>query len=158
MLESLIGPDMMKKIMAKAAALICVILAWIGLVMILMTTLITVNILDNTGATVGNKLMVFHAQLWPMVVAFACAGAALVVGGMKTKVNLGYITFGASLWVMLNAIFGWVQSPAISLPSEQLAGAGSMIGPVMQPIQAVGAFMGVLGGLVGIGGAGKYLR
>jgi hypothetical protein len=156
MLESLIGPDIMKKIMAKSAALISVILAWIGLIMLMMTVFISVKILNDAGETTGTRLVIFHAMFWPMFAAFACAGAALVVGGMKTKVNLGYITFIASLWVMMNAIMGWVQPPVV--PSENVAGMGDLVAPMMLPIQAVGGFMGVLGGLVGIGGAGKYLR
>jgi hypothetical protein len=151
MLESMIGPDMIKKMMAKASSLISVILAWIGLIMVMMTSFISADIIDsNTGKTVGQHLLIAHAQFWPMFVAFACAGAALVVGGKKTKINLAWITFVAPLWVMLNAIFGWVLPPAGS-------GMGEMIGPLMASITAVGAFMAVLGGLCGLLGVGKYL-
>ena len=151
MLESLIGPDVMKKLMAKSASLISVILAWIGLIMVMMTAFIPVDVLNSEGAKTGTKLLVFHVHFWPMFVGFACAGAALIVGGVKTKINLGYVTFIASLWIMMNAIMGWVQPPEGS-------GMGELVGPMMKPVQVVGGFMGVLGGLVGIGGAGKYLR
>ena len=151
MLESLIGPDMMKKIMAKAAALISVILAWIGLMMIMMTVFVGVEALDpQTGASLGTKMVLFHVQFWPMLVAFACAAAGLVAGGRKTKVNLGWITFVLSLWVMLNAACGFVKGPVAS-------GMGELVGPLMTPIQIVGGFMGVLAGAVGLGGAGKYM-
>jgi hypothetical protein len=150
MLESLIGPDMIKKIMAKAASLICVILAWIGLIMVMMTSLISADIKDDQDHVVGQHLLIAHAQFWPMLAAFACAGAALVVGGKKTKINLSYITFLAPLWVMLNAIFGWVLPPAGS-------GMGEMIGPLMASVTAIGGFLALLGGVVGILGAGKYL-
>ena len=150
MLESLIGPDMMKKIMAKLAALVCVILAWIGLLMVMMTSLISADILNDQGNKVGQHLLIAHAQLWPMLAAFFCAGAALVLGGRKTKINLSYITFIAAFWVMLNAIFGWV------LPPEG-SGMGEMIGPIMSSVTAIGGFLALLGGIVGILGAGKYM-
>ena len=150
MLESLIGPDMMKKIMAKVAALICVILAWIGLIMVMMTSLISVDILNDQGNKVGSHLLIAHAQFWPMLLGFLCAGTALVAGGRKTKINLSYIVFIASLWVMINAIMGWVLPPVGS-------GMGEMIGPIMGSVTSVGAFIAILGGIVGILGAGKYL-
>ena len=151
MLESMIGPDVIKKIMAKLSSLICVILAWIGLIMVMMTSLISAEILDSdTGVKTGSHLLIAHAQFWPMLAAFFCAGAALVMGGRKMKINLSYIVFLAALWVMLNAVFGWL------LPPEG-SGMGEMIGPIMTSLTAVGAFMAVLGGLVGILGAGKYL-
>ena len=150
MLESMIGPDVIKKIMAKVSALICVILAWIGLLMVMMTSLISADILDsNTGAKVGQHLLIAHAQFWPILGAFFCAGAALVMGGRKMKINLSYIVFIAALWVMLNAIFGWV------LPPEG-SGMGEMIGPIMSSVTAIGGFLALLGGIVGILGAGKY--
>jgi hypothetical protein len=133
MLESMLGPDVMKKIMAKLSALICVILGWIGLIMVMMTSLKPVN----------------HWALWPMLLGFFCAGAALVVGGKKTKINLSYLLFLAGLWVMINAVVGIVAPP----PSE---GMGELVAPMMAPISAVGGFMGFLGGLVGLMGAGKY--
>ena len=150
MLESLIGPDVMKKIMAKAAALISVILAWIGLMMIMMTVFVTVDVIDPVIGKTGTRMAIYHAQFWPMLLAFACAAAALVAGGRKTKVNLAWIIFAASLWVMLNAIFAWVKGPEAS-------GMGELVGPLMKPIQVVAGFMGVLGGAVELGGAGKYM-
>ncbi len=153
MLESMIGPDMVKKIMAKAAALISVILAWIGLMMVMMTVFVGVDDLNAAGEKVGAHMVLFHAQFWPMLAAFACVGAALMAGGKKTKINLSYVTLLAALWVMLNAIAGWVQAPS----PPNVSGMGDLIGPLMKPIQAVGGFMGVLAGVVGIGGAGKYL-
>jgi hypothetical protein len=50
---------------------------------------------------------------------------------------------------MLNAIFGWI------LPPEG-SGMGEMIGPIMTAVTCIGAFLAVLGGIVGFMGTGKY--
>jgi hypothetical protein len=150
MLESMLGPDVMKKIMAKLAALICIILAWIGTIMVMMTALVAKTVdLDNGGTK--TIVMINHAHLWPMLIGFFCAGAALVMGGKKTKINLSYILLLVSFWVLLNAIVGFVAGPT-------LAGAGlaEAVVPLMTPVAAIGGFLGFLGGLVGIMGAGKY--
>ena len=149
MLESMLGPEVMKKIMAKLAALICVILAWIGTIMIMMTSFVGKQ-LENSDNII---VMVNHVHLWPALIGFFCAGAALVVGGKKTKINLSYILLITSLWVMLNTIMGWVPGPT-------LAGAGlaEAVVPLMSPVAAIGGFLGFLGGVVGILGAGKYAK
>ncbi|MEA1958488.1 MAG: hypothetical protein U9N44_02280 [Chloroflexota bacterium] len=134
MLASMFDEETTKKVMSKLAVLVTVVCAWIGLVMVMITSLKPVN----------------HVALWPMLLGFSCAGAALVTGGKKTKVNLSYILFLASLWVMLNAVMGWVAPPA----SE---GMGELVAPMMAPVSAVGGFLGVLGGLVGIMGSAKYM-
>jgi len=150
-LESMLGPEVMKKIMAKMAALICVILAWIGLIMVMMTALVA-----KPSEVVGDNhmiVMINHAHLWPMLIGFFCAAAALVAGGKKTKINLSYVLFLVSLWVLLNTIMQWVPGPT-------LAGAGlaEAVVPLMSPVAAIGGFLGLLGGIVGILGAGKYLN
>ena len=146
----MLGPEVMRKIMAKLSALICVILAWIGAIMVMMTSFIGKTIDLSDGGTT-NIVMVNHAHLWPMLIGFFCAASTLVVGGKKTKINLSYILFVVSLWVMLNTIMGWVPGPT-------LAGAGlaEAVVPLMSPVAAIGGFLGILGGVVGILGAGKY--
>ena len=151
MLESMLGPDVMKKIMAKLAALICVILAWIGTIMVMMTAFVAKSVDLDSGGT-ANIVMINHAHLWPMLIGFFCAGAALVMGGKKTKINLSYVLLLVSFWVMLNTIVGFVHGPT-------LAGAGlaEAVVPLMSPVAAIGGFLGILGGLVGIMGAAKYM-
>jgi hypothetical protein len=149
-LESMLGPDVMKKIMAKVAALICTILAWIGLIMVMMTAFVAKTV-DLEGGDTKTIVMINHAHLWPMLVGFFCAAAALVVHGKKTKINLSYVLFLVSFWVMLNTIVGFIDGPT-------LAGAGlaEAVVPLMSPVAAIGGFLGILGGVVGIMGAGKY--
>lgn len=146
----MLGPEVMKKIMAKMASLICVILAWIGLIMVMMTAFVakTVDLDDGGTSTI---VMINHAHLWPMLIGFFCAGAAMVAGGKKTKINLSYVLFLVSFWVMLNTIVGFIEGPT-------LAGAGlaEAVVPLMSPVAAIGGFLGILGGVVGIMGAGKY--
>ena len=150
MLESMLGPEVMKKIMAKLAALICVILAWIGTIMVMMTAFVA-----KSSDIVGDDtiiVMINHAHLWPMLIGFFCAGAALIAGGKKTKINLSYIVFVVSLWIMLNTIMGWVPGPTL-----EGAGLAEAVVPLMAPVAAIGGFLGILGGAVGITGAGKYM-
>jgi hypothetical protein len=149
-LESMLGPDVMKKIMAKLAALICVILAWIGTIMVMMTAFVA-----KSSDIVGDNtiiVMINHAHLWPMLIGFFCAGAALVAGGKKTKINLSYVVFVVSLWIMLNTIMGWVPGPTL-----EGAGLAEAVVPLMAPVAVIGGFLGILGGAVGIMGAGKYM-
>ena len=40
---------------------------------------------------------------------------------------------------------------------QGFTGMGEMIGPIMGSVTSVGAFIAILGGIVGILGAGKYL-
>ncbi len=150
MLESMLGPDVMKKIMAKLAALICVILAWIGMIMVMMTAFVAKpsDVVGDDSMTV----MINHAHLWPMLIGFFCAGAALIMGGKKTKINMSYILLLVSLWVMLNTIIGWVPGPTL-----EGAGLAEAVVPLMSPVAAIGGFLGFLGGVVGIMGAGKYM-
>ena len=150
MIESMIGPDVMKKIMAKMAALICTILAWTGVIMVMMTAFVA-KVVDLDDGSTQTIVMINHAHLWPMLVGFFCAGAALVVGGKKTKINLSYILFVASFWVMLNTIMGFVDGPTL-----EGAGLAEAVVPLMSPVAAIGGFLGILGGVVGIMGAGKY--
>lgn len=155
MLESIIGPDVMKKIMAKLSALIAVILGWIGLIMVMMTALVgkQVDILNENGTVkeTVTRVGVFHAHLWPMLIGFFCVAAALVVGGKKTKINLSYVLLLVSLWVMVNSIIQKVAGPS-------LVGGGLIEGvaPLMVSVAAIGGFLGILGGIVGIAGAAKY--
>jgi len=150
-LESMLGPEVMKKIMAKLAALICVILAWIGTIMVMMTAFVA-----KSSDIVGDDtiiVMINHAHLWPMLIGFFCAGAALIAGGKKTKINLSYIVFVVSLWIMLNTIMGWVPGPTL-----EGAGLAEAVVPLMAPVAAIGGFLGILGGAVGIMGASKYVK
>ena len=155
MLESMLGPEVMKKIMAKAAALIAVILGWIALIMVMMTSFVGMQVdkVDANGVYLETvtRVGIHHAAFWPMLAGFFCISAALVMGGKKTKINLSYILFLVSLWVMVNAVLQLVPGPS-------LAGMGLAEGvaPLMVGVSAIGGFLGVLGGAVGIMGAGKY--
>jgi hypothetical protein len=149
MLESMLGPDVMKKIMAKLAALICVILGWIGLIMVMMGSFVPTKDINDEWKII----QIYHAQLWPMLIGFFCAGAALVMGGKKAKMYLSYILVIVSFWVMLNTFMKFVPAPSLVN-----AGMGEAILPLMAPVGAIGGFLGFLGGAVGIMGAMKYMK
>jgi hypothetical protein len=146
----MLGPETMNKIMAKLAALICTILAWTGVIMVMMTAFVAKTV-DLDDGSIRTIVMINHAHLWPMLIGFFCAGAALVAGGKKTKINLSYILFVASFWVMLNTIMGFVDGPTL-----EGAGLAEAVVPLMSPVAAIGGFLGILGAVVGIMGAGKY--
>jgi len=149
-LESMLGPETMNKIMAKLSALICVILGWIGLIMVMMTAFVA-KIVDLDDGSTQTVVMINHAHLWPMLIGFFCASATLVVGGKKTKINLSYILMLVSFWIILNTILGFVDGPTL-----EGAGLAEAVVPLMSPVAAIGGFLGLLGGVVGILGAGKY--
>jgi hypothetical protein len=157
MLESMLGPDVMKKIIAKLAALICVILGWIGLIMVMMTAIVglQVDLVDANGSYVETvtRVGLHHAHLWPMLIGFFCAGAALVMGDKKVKMSLSYVLLLVSLWVMVNTILQKIPGPSL-----QGMGMAEGVAPLMVSVAAIGGFLGILGGVVGIMGAGKYSK
>ncbi|GAG31797.1 unnamed protein product [marine sediment metagenome] len=132
MVESMIGPDTMKKLMAKMLGLVFTILAFVGMLMIVFTSIAPT----------------FHAHLWPALLSVGFAGAWLTAKGKGTKMRLAGIAFLAGLWILLNSIMGWVE------PAAGSAGAEFMT-PVMLALSAMGALLVVFGSLIGILGAMK---
>lgn len=150
MLESMLGPDVMNKIMAKLAALVCTILAWIGLIMVMMTAFVA-----KPGEMPGDPtvVMIHHAHLWPMLIAFFCGSAGLVIGNKWAKAYLSLFLMFLSFWVMLDTIMGYVEGPTL-----EGAGLAEAVVPLMAPVAAIGGFLGFLGGVVGILGALKFSK
>lgn len=132
MVESMIGPDTMKKMLAKMLGVVFVILAFVGMLMIVYTSI------NPT----------FHAHLWPALLSVGFAVAWLTAKGKGAKMGLAVIAFLAALWILLNSIMGWVG------PAE-----GSILAMFLTPskmaFSATGALLIVSGSLAGIWAAKK---
>ena len=132
MVESMIGPDTMKKMIAKMLGLVFTILAFVGMLMIVFTSIAPT----------------FHAHLWPALLSVGFAGAWLTAKGKGTKMRLAGIAFLAALWILLNSIMGWVEPVAGSALAAFLT-------PSKMALSAMGALLIVFGSLAGILGAMK---
>ena len=132
MVESMLGPDTMKKMIAKMLGLVFTILAFVGMLMIVFTSITPT----------------FHAHLWPALLSVGFAGAWLTAKGKGTKMRLAGIAFLAALWILLNSIMGWVEPAAGSALAAFLT-------PSKMALSATGAFLIVFGSLAGILGAKK---
>jgi len=148
----MLGPEVMNKIMAKMSALICTILAWIGLIMVMMTAFVA-KIDDLPDGSTNTIVMIHHAHLWPMLFAFFCAGGALVMGGKKMKINLSYVVLIVGFWVLLNTILQKVTGPSLVG-----TGLGEALGPLMTPVGTMAGFFAFMGGACGILGVGKFMK
>ena len=132
MVESMIGPDTMKKMMAKTMGVVFGMLAFMGMILIVITSI------NPT----------FHAHLWPVLLSVGCSGTWLTAKGKGSKMGLAGIAFLAALWILLNSIMGWVA------PAAGSAGAEFMT-PIMMALSATGALLVIFGSLIGILGAMK---
>jgi hypothetical protein len=132
MLESMLGPDTMKKIMVYMMGLVFIMLAFVGMVMIVYTSIVPT----------------FHAQLWPALISVDCAGAWFIAKSKGLKMGLAGIAFLAALWIMLNSIIGWVAPPEGSWIADLFSSPN-------MALSATGALLIIMGSLVGIMGSQK---
>jgi len=133
MVEAMLGADTMKKMMAKTMGVVFGMLAFIGMILV---------VIASINPT-------FHAHLWPVLLSVGCSGAWLTAKGKGTKMGLACIAFLAALWILLNSIMGWAAPAAGSALAEFMT-------PMMLALSATGALLVVFGSLVGILGAMKY--
>lgn len=154
MIESILGPDVLKKLMAKLSSLLCAILAWIGLVMVMMNSFYS-SFIDLNETDFVTIVRINHPILWPMLIGFFCAAIALILGDRKIKIVLSCMLFLLSLWVMVSTIMGWLPVWPPICPGLGLSGSPPLL--CMIPLTIVGGCLGVMGGLVGYLGAYRYL-
>jgi hypothetical protein len=132
MLESMLGPDTIKKIVVYIMGLVFVILAFVGMLMVVYTSI------NPT----------FHAHLWPALLSVGFAVAWFTAKGKGAKMGLAVMAFLAALWILLNSIMGWVE------PAE-----GSLLAVFLTPsktaFSATGALLIIFGSLAGISAAGS---
>ena len=132
MLESMVGPDTIKKIVVNIMGLVFIILAFVGMLMIVYTSI------NPT----------FHAHLWPALLSVGFAVAWFATKGKGAKMGLAVIAFLAALWILLNSIMGWVGPAEGSVLSIFLT-------PSKMAFSATGALLIVFGSLAGILAAKK---
>ena len=132
MLESMLGPDTMKKIMVYLMGSAFILLAFIGMVMIVYTSIVPT----------------FHAHLWPALISVDCAGAWFIAKSKGLKMGLACIAFLAALWILLNSIVGWIAPPEGSWITELFTSPNIAL-------SATGALLVIFGSLLGIMGAQK---
>ena len=132
MLESMLGPDTMKKIMVYMMGSVFIMLAFVGMVMIVYTSIVPT----------------FHAHLWPALITVDCAGAWFIAKSKGLKMGLACIAFLAALWILLNSIIGWVAPPEGSWIADLFSSPN-------MALSATGALLIIMGSLVGIMGAQK---
>jgi hypothetical protein len=132
MIESMLGPDTIKKIVVYIMGLVFVILAFVGMLMIVYTSISPI----------------YHAHLWPALLSVGFAVAWLTAKGNGAKTGLAIMAFLAALWILLNSIMGWVE------PAE-----GSLLAVFLTPSKmafaATGALLIIFGSLAGISAARK---
>lgn len=142
MLESMLGPDTMKKMMGTGVSLAVAIMAFVGMALIVISS---VN-------------PIWHAHFWPGIALIVFGGSTLAVRGKVLRLALSVLTLAAGLWVLLNVIGGWIIPEAVEF--EDLlngdAGLPEMIAPILLMLAGLGGLIGALGGLVGIFGSLKY--
>jgi hypothetical protein len=132
MVEAMLGADTMNKIVVKMLGLVFVILAFVGMIMIVYTSITPT----------------FHAHLWPALLSIGLAGAWLGAKGKGAKMGVACIAFLAALWILLNSIIGWVEPAA----GSDLA---AFLTPSKMAFSATGALLIIFGSLTGILGATK---
>jgi hypothetical protein len=132
MLESMLGPDTMKKIMVYMMGSVFIMLAFVGMVMIVYTSIVPT----------------FHAHLWPALISVDCAGAWFIAKSKSLKMGLAGIAFLAALWILLNSIIGWVEPPEGSWIADLFSSPN-------MALSATGALLIIMGSLVGIMGSQK---
>jgi hypothetical protein len=142
MLESMLGPDTMKKMMGTGISLAVAVMAFVG------TALIVVSAVNP----------IWHAHFWAGIAMIAFGGMTLAVRGKVIRLVFSILVLAAGLWVLLNVIGGWVVPKAVEFGDLLSGDAGlpEMIAPILLMIAGLGGLIGAFGGLVGIFGALKY--
>ena len=142
MLESMLGPDTMKKMMGTGVSLGVAALAFVGMALIV----------------VASVNPIWHAHFWAGIAMIAFGGMTLAVRNKILRLVFSILVLAAGLWVLMNVIGGWIVPEAVEF--EDLlngdAGLPAMIAPILLMLSGLGGLIGAFGGMVGIFGALKY--
>jgi hypothetical protein len=142
MLESMIGPDTMKKMLGTGVSLAVAIMSFVAMALIAIAS--------------ANPL--WHANFWPGIAILFLGGSTLAVRGKTPRLILSLIVMLLGMWVLLNVIGGWIvpSAPEFGDLLSGDAGLPEMTAPVLLMLAGLGGVIGALGGLVGVFGALKY--
>ena len=142
MLESMIGPDTMKKLMSTGISLVVAILSFVAMVLMVVASV--------------NPL--WGPNFWPGIVIVIFGGCSLIVRKKISRLALALVVLIASVWVLLNVVLGLNVPEAVEFGDLLSGDAGlpEMIAPILLMLVGLGGIIGIFGGLVGIYGALKY--
>ncbi len=142
MLESMIGPDTMRKMMGTGISLVVAILSFVTMALIVVASV--------------NPL--WGPNFWPAIVIVIFGGCTLIVRKKISRLALALVVLIASVWVLLNVVLGLNVPEAVEFGDLLSGDAGlpEMIAPILLMLVGLGGVIGIIGGLVGIYGALKY--
>ena len=142
MLESMIGPDTMKKMMGTGISLVVAILSFVAMALIVVASV--------------NPL--WGPNFWPAIVIVIFGGCSLIVRKKISRLALALVVLIASVWVLLNVVLGLNVPEAVEFGDLLSGDAGlpEMIAPILLMLVGLGGIIGIFGGLVGIYGSLKY--
>lgn len=142
MLESMIGPETMRKLMGTGISLVVAVLSFVTMALIVVASV--------------NPL--WHANFWPAIVIVIFGGCSLIVRKKISRLALALVVLIASVWILLNVVLGLNVPEAVEFGDLLSGDAGlpEMIAPILLMLVGLGGVMGIFGGLVGIYGALKY--
>ena len=142
MLEAMLGADKKNKLFGWGVFLAGTILAFIGMVLIV----------------VASVNPIWHANFWPGLVMLLMAICALMARRKAVRLALSLIVLLLGLWVLLNVLLNINVPEAVELGDLMSGDAGmpDMMAPTLLQLVTAGGAIGALGGLAGIFGALKY--
>ena len=142
MLESMIGPDTMRKMMGTGISLVVAILSFVTMALIVVASV--------------NPL--WGPNFWPAIVIVIFGGCTLIVRKKISRLALALVVLIASVWVLLNVVLGLNVPEAVEFGDLLSGDAGlpEMIAPILLMLVGLGGVIGIIGGLVGIYGSLKY--
>ena len=145
MLESMLGPGTMAKIMGKLMAFAFAFMAFVGMAVIVISSV--------------NPL--FHAHFWPAIVIVLCGGLSLGVKSKAVRIIFAVVGLVAALFVLINVMGGYIKPETITI-GDYLGGEKGIMGlpylmtPVLLMLAGLGGLLGAFGALAGLYGALKY--
>jgi len=142
MLEAMLGADKKKQLMGSGVFLAAVILAFIGMVLIV----------------VASVNPIWNPNFWPGVAMLLLASGTMMVQRKSIRLTLSAIVLLLGLWVVLNVVLG-INVPEAAELGDLMSGDADitdMMTPTMLQLVTAGGAIGAFGGLVGIFGALKY--
>ena len=152
MLEAMLGADKKNKLFGWGVFLAGTILAFIGMVLI-----VVASINPTWNPDCGP---IWHASFWPGIAILLLAICALMSRRKAIRLTLSAVVLLLGLWVVLNVV---LKINAPSIPELDMSGLLSgdiemieMMTDSMLQLTTAGGIIGALGGLAGIFGALKY--
>ena len=142
MLESMIGPETTKKMLATGISLAVAVMSFVAMALIVIASV--------------NPL--WHAIFWPGIVILLFGCASLGVRKKISRLGLALIVLAAGVWTFLNVVLQINVPEAVSMIDIMSGDAemSEMMGPMLLMLPGLGGVIGIVGGLAGIYGAFKY--